>query len=161
MGKNMRETIVNILIFILFINLIMIIFPEGKTQKYCKLVIKLFLFIYIINSIVLRGTISLDRFLDFSFRSIESSKYEREIDLVESQKEFITLINNDLYKGEEVIKNIKLAFTNEMQLTVTVFLNQSLDLEDQENLKINISNIFNTNSENVEIDYWQKNLIKH
>ena len=129
----MRETIINILIFILFINLIMIIFPEGKTQKYCKLVIKLFLFIYIINSIVLNGTISLDKFLDFSLNSIESSNYEREISLVESEKEFITLINKDLYGGEEVIKNIKIAFTNEIELTVTVYLNKPLDLESLEN----------------------------
>ena len=149
----MRETIVNILIFILFINLIMIIFPEGKTQKYCKLVIKLFLFIYIINSIVFKSTISLDKFLDFSFKGIESSNYEREISLVESEKEFIKLINKDLYKGEEVIKNIKIVFTNDMELTVTVYLNQSLDLEEQENLKINISNIFNITSENVKITF--------
>jgi len=149
----MREAIINILIFILFINLIMIIFPEGKTQKYCKLIIKLFLFIYIFNSIVLRGTISLDKFLDFSFKGIEPSSYEREISLVESEKGFITLINKDLYKGEEVIKNIKIIFTNEMELTVTVYLNHSLDLEEQESLKINISNIFNINSENVKITF--------
>lgn len=149
----MREAIINILIFILFINLVMIIFPEGKTQKYCKLVIKLFLFIYIINSVVLKGTISLDKFLDFSFNSIESSSYEREISLVESEKEFITLINNDLYKGEEVIKNIKIAFTNEMELTVTVYLNKPLDIAAQENLKINISDIFNINNENVKIHF--------
>ncbi len=149
----MREAIINILIFILFINLIMIIFPEGKTQKYCKLIIKLFLFIYIFNSIVLRGTISLDKFLDFSFKGIELSSYEREISLVESEKEFITLINKDLYKGEEVIKNIKIIFTNEMELTVTVYLNHSLDLEEQESLKINISNIFNINSESVKITF--------
>ncbi len=153
----MRETIINILIFILFINLIMIIFPEGKTQKYCKLVIKLFLFIYIINSLVLRGTISLDEFLDFSFRSIDNSgyaeNYEREINLAESEKGFITLINEDLYNGEEVIKNITLIFTDEMELTVRVYLNKALDMEGQEDLKINVSNIFNISSENVKITF--------
>ena len=149
----MKQIIINILIFILFFNLIMIIFPEGKTQKYCKLVIKLFLFIYIINSVVLRGAISLDNFLDFSFTTKNSSQYQREIDLVESKMEFIKLINDDLYNGEEVIKNIKIVFTNEMELTVTVFLNCSLNLEEQESLKINISNIFNINSENVKITF--------
>jgi len=149
----MKENIVNILIFILFFNLIMIIFPEGKTQKYCKLVIKLFLFIYIINSVVLRGAISLDEFLNFNFISESSSKYQREIDLVESEKEFIKLINDNLYSGEEVIKNIKIIFTNEMDLEVTVYLNRSMNLDEQENLRLSISNIFNINNENVKITF--------
>ena len=149
----MRETIINVLIFILFINIIMIIFPEGKTQKYCRLVIKLFLFIYIINSIVLRGTISLDKFLDFNLQGVKSQDFEREINLAESEKNFIELINKDLYEGEEVIKNIKIIFTEDMELTVTVYLNQTLDLNEQEVLKISISDIFNIDSENVKITF--------
>ena len=150
---SMRETIINVLIFILFINIIMIIFPEGKTQKYCRLVIKLFLFIYIINSIVLRGTISLDKFLDFNLQGVKSQDFEREINLAESEKNFIELINKDLYEGEEVIKNIKIIFTEDMELTVTVYLNQTLDLNEQEVLKISISDIFNIDSENVKITF--------
>lgn len=157
----MREIILNILIFILFINLVMIIFPEGKTGKYCRIVIKLFLFIYIFNSLVLKAAISLDDFFDFNFDSMENQlsnkNYEREIRLSESEKSFISLINKDLYEGEEVIKDISLIFADEMKLTVKVYINKTLDMKEQDSLKSNISNIFKVDSENVEITFWVNN----
>lgn len=153
----MREIIINILIFVLFINLVMIIFPEGKTGKYCRIVIKLFLFIYIFNSLVLKAAISLDDFFDFDFNNTENQSsnenYKREIKLSESEKSFIALVNQDLFEGEEVIKDIILIFAEEMELTVKVYINKTLDLNEQDNLKANISNIFKVNSENVEITF--------
>ncbi|QSX06821.1 hypothetical protein JYG23_05060 [Sedimentibacter sp. zth1] len=149
----MKETIINILIFVLFFNLIMIIFPEGKTQKYCKLVIKLFLFIYILNSIVLKGAVSLDDIININVLSDEASQYTREFNLNESNEKFIELINNDLYNGREVIQNIKVDFTVDMQLTVNVYLNKSLSVNEEEYLKLNIAKIFNINSENVKITF--------
>lgn len=153
----MKEIIINILIFVLFINLVMIIFPEGKTGKYCRIVIKLFLFIYIFNSLVLKATISLDDFFDFDFNNTENTSsnenYKREIKLSESEKSFIALINQDLFEGEEVIRDISLIFAEEMVLTVKVYINKTLDLNEQDNLKANISNIFKVNSQNVEITF--------
>jgi len=135
----------------------MIIFPEGKTGKYCRIVIKLFLFIYIFNSLVLKAAISLDDFFDFNFDSMENQlsnkNYEREIRLSESEKSFISLINKDLYEGEEVIKDISLIFADEMKLTVKVYINKTLDMKEQDSLKSNISNIFKVDSENVEITF--------
>jgi len=135
----------------------MIIFPEGKTGKYCRIVIKLFLFIYIFNSLVLKAAISLDDFFDFNFDSMENQlsnkNYEREIRLSESEKSFISLINKDLYEGEEVIKDISLIFADEMKLTVKVYINKTLDMKEQDSLKNNISNIFKVDSENVEITF--------
>lgn len=153
----MREIIINILIFVLFINLVMIIFPEGKTGKYCRIVIKLFLFIYIFNSLVLKAAISLDDFFDFDFKNTENQisndNFIREINLSESEKDFLALINEDLFEGEEVIKDIKLIFAEEMKLTVKVYINKSLDIKEQDDLKASISNIFKVNSENVEITF--------
>lgn len=135
----------------------MIIFPEGKTGKYCKIVIKIFLFIYIFNNLVLKAAISLDDFLDFSFNSMESQEsfreYEREIKLSESDKDFIASINENLYMGEEVIRDISILFASEMKLTVKVYINRALDMVEQESLKVNISNIFNVDSENVKITF--------
>ena len=65
----------------------------------------------------------------------------------------IALINNDLYGGEEVIKDISLNFTDDMKLTVKVYINRVLDIKEQDSLKINISNIFNVSSDNVNITF--------
>ncbi|MDD4089581.1 MAG: hypothetical protein PHP29_07820, partial [Tissierellia bacterium] len=51
----MKTTIVNTLILILIFNLIMIIFPEGKTQKFCRISIKLLIIIFILDNIFLNG----------------------------------------------------------------------------------------------------------
>lgn len=151
----MKDMIINTLIFVLFINLVMIIFPEGKTGKYCKIVIKLFLFIYIFNNLILKATISLDDIFELNFKEnqLSSNNYEREIRLSESEKSFIAMINNDLYGGEEVIKDISLNFAGEMKLTVKVYINKILDIKEQDSLKNNISSIFNVSSENVEITF--------
>jgi hypothetical protein len=135
----------------------MIIFPEGKTGKYCRIVIKLFLFIYIFNSLVLKAAISLDDFFDFDFSNTENQvsneNYQREIKLSESEESFIALINENLYEGEGVIKDIILIFAEEMKLTVKVYINKSLDIDEQDDLKASISDIFNVNRENVEITF--------
>ncbi len=153
----MKEIIINTLIFVLFINLVMIIFPEGKTGKYCRIVIKLFLFIYIFNNLVFKATISLDDIFDLNFKNeknqLSSKGFVREIRLSESEEDFIALINNDLYGGEEVIKDISLNFTDDMKLTVKVYINRVLDIKEQDSLKINISNIFNVSSDNVNITF--------
>lgn len=149
----MRETIINVLIFILFFNLLLIIFPEGKTQKYCKLVLKLFLFIYIINSMVFKGMVCLDDLIDFKIMNENASGYEREISLMESENDFIKLINEDLCNGEEVIKNIKVGFSKDMDVNITVILKRSLSFEEQDKLEVNIANIFNIDVNNVKITF--------
>lgn len=153
----MNEIIINILIFVLFINLVMIIFPEGKTGKYCRIVIKLFLFIYIFNSLVLKAAISLNDFFDFDFKNTESSlsndNYKREIKISESEQSFLALINEELFEGEEVIREIILIFDEEMVLTVVVYINKSIDSNEEDSLKASISDIFKVNSENIEITF--------
>lgn len=146
----MKEIIINILFFVLFFNLIVIIFPEGKTQKYCKLVIKLFLFIYILNSIVLKNAVSLDNLLDFSFQE-EYENYEREMNLSETNTEFIEALNNEMYSGREVIENITVNFSENMKLSVYVKINDNLSSNDIEFLKTKIAKIFNTTAENIII----------
>ncbi len=153
----MKDIIINILIFILFINLVMIIFPEGKTGKYCRVVIKLFLFIYIFNSLVLKAAISLDDFFDFDFKNTENSisneNYKREIKLSESEQSFLALINKELFEGEEVIKELSLIFDEDIVLTVVVYINKTLSLDEEDNLKSSISNIFKVNIQNIRITF--------
>ncbi|WP_019227078.1 hypothetical protein [Sedimentibacter sp. B4] len=112
----MKSTIVNILVLILMFNLIMIIFPEGKTQKFCRISLKLFIMIYILDNIFLNGSINLN-LLDMPDISPD---YQREMSIQNIDPEFIEKLNQDFYEGEEVIKNIELNFTGNMDIDVLV-----------------------------------------
>lgn len=149
----MKEALLNILIFIMFFNLIVIVFPEGKTQKYCKLVIKLFLFIYIFNIVLLKGSISLDNLLDIDLPAYNSTKYKREVNFLETHENFIRSINRDIFDDKEVIKNIIVKFTNDMKLDMKVYIYDYLTYEERELLLKSVSKIFNTDVENIEITF--------
>jgi hypothetical protein len=56
----------------------MIIFPDGKTQRFTKLTIKIFIMIYIIDNVFLSSKVNFDSFLN---------------DIAEGDKAFIELIN--------------------------------------------------------------------
>lgn len=146
----MKNTIINILIFILMFNLIMIIFPEGKTQKYCKLTIKIFIIIYIINNIFFKGSIMFDEFL----KSMPENTYtyEREINIKNVDDELINSINEDIFMGEDVIKNIVINFTDELNIKAIITTNKFLDNDEINNLKSDIAIIFKIDTENVEIN---------
>lgn len=149
----MKEALLNILIFIMFFNLIVIVFPEGKTQKYCKLVIKLFLFIYIFNIVLLKGSISLDNLLDIDFPVYNNTKYQREVNFLETHANFIRSINRDVFDDKEVIKNIIVKFTNDMKLDLTIYIHDYLTFEERELLLKSVSKIFNTEIKNIEITF--------
>lgn len=146
----MKNTIINILIFILMFNLIMIIFPEGKTQKYCKLTIKIFIIIYIINNIFFKGSIMFDEFM----KSMPENTYtyEREINIKNVDDELINSINEDIFMGEDVIKNIVINFTDELNIKAIITTNKFLDNDEINNLKSDIAKIFKIDTENVEIN---------
>ncbi len=146
----MKNTIINILIFILMFNLIMIIFPEGKTQKYCKLTIKIFIIIYIINNIFFKGSIMFDEFLNSMPENTYT--YEREINIKNVDENFVNSINNNIFEGEDVIKNIVINFTDDLNLKAIITLNKFLDTEEVNNLKSDIAEIFKINTDDIEIN---------
>lgn len=146
----MKNTIINILIFILMFNVVMIIFPEGKTQRFTKLTIKIFIMIYIIDTIVLNSKTSFESFLkDIPKQDIS---YEREINLNSINMEYIDMINKDIYKGEDVVENIVLNFDEDLNINAVVILNEVLNVKDQDTLRNEIAKIFDIDEKNVLID---------
>ncbi|MDW5300327.1 MAG: hypothetical protein SA378_09340 [Sedimentibacter sp.] len=144
----MKSTIVNILIMILMFNVIMIIFPEGRTQKFCRISIKIFIMIYVLNNIFLNGGIDL-KMLE-NMPSV-SSYYEREAIIKSVDQEFIDELNKNNYDGEEVIKNIELSFTESMYVKVKITLNKLLSIDEVNELKRDIAEIFQISSDNIDI----------
>ncbi len=145
----MKSIIVNILILILMFNIIMIIFPEGKTQKFCRITIKIFIMIYILDNIFLNGSIDLKVLGDIP--SINSS-YEREVSIGGIDRNFIELINVNLFDGEDVVKNITLNFTENMDVKAVVSLNKFISNEEIIRLKAHISEICKVSSDNIELE---------
>jgi len=127
----------------------MIIFPEGKTQKFCRITIKIFIMIYILDNIFLNGSIDLKVLGDIP--SIDSS-YEREVSIGGIDRNFIELINVNLFDGEDVVKNITLNFTENMDVKAVVSLNKFISNEEVVRLKAHISEICKVSSDNVEIE---------
>lgn len=146
----MKNTIINILIFILMFNLMMIIFPEGKTQKYCKLTIKIFIIIYIINNIFFKGSIMFDEFMNNIPET--TCAYEREINIQNIDREFIDSINNNYFEGKDVINDIVINFTDDLNIKAIVTLNNFIDSNETTQIKSKVAEIFKIGTENIEID---------
>jgi hypothetical protein len=143
----MKTTIVNTLILILIFNLIMIIFPEGKTQKFCRISIKLLIIIFILDNIFLNGrmNVSLPVIAD-------ATAYQREVNVKSISPEIIDTINKENFQGEEVVSNITLSFTEDMEITAAVGLRKMIGNEELDKLKLNIAEIFQLNSDNIDIN---------
>lgn len=146
----MKNTIINILIIVMMFNVILLIFPDGKTQKFCKMTIKIFLMIYIINNIIFGGNIAFDDLMEDI--PVVENKYEREISMKNMDKEFIDSINNDYYNGEEVIKEITIQFNEDMKIMALVTLNKMLSIEERNSLISDLAKIFKIDEKDIVID---------
>ena len=144
----MKNTIINIIILILMFNIIMIIFPEGKTQKFCRIAIKIFIMIYILDNIFFNGSININIFDDLP--SLENS-YEREMTLSSIDDDLIKSINKNYFEGDDVVNNISLSFTEDMDIKAEITLNKLLSFDEASVLKTNIADILNIESENIYI----------
>jgi hypothetical protein len=131
-------------------NVVMLIFPEGKTQKFCKLTIKIFLLIYIMNNAFFSGSIDLGEYID-DMPSYKAS-YEREISIRNMDVEFIEKINADMFGGEEVIREITVLFGEDSKINTEVALNKLLNIDETKKLKSRIAEIFKISEENIMID---------
>lgn len=148
----MKNIIINVLVLILALNIVMIIFPEGKTQKFCKLTLKIFIMIYIINNIFLNGGISFEDILN-DMPTANNSSYEREINVSSVDKDFISSINNNSYGGREVIKDITINFTENMDLTAIVKIDTLYSLEEsEEEIITEIASILKINTNSIVIN---------
>jgi len=145
----MKNIIVNILVLILMFNIIMIIFPEGKTQKFCRITIKIFIMIYILDNIFLNGRIDLDLLKNVP---MNSSSYEREVSITSIDESFIDTINQNHFEGDDVVKNITLNFTEDMNFKAVVSLNKLLSIDEINKLKTDVAEIFKISSDNIIIE---------
>ena len=144
----MKNTIINILILILMFNLIMIIFPEGKTQKFCRISIKIFIMIYLLDNILLNRGIDIGVLENIPSYS---SSYEREVSIQNVDQDFIDQLNKDNYAGEEVIKNIELNFNDKLNIEAKITTNKLLSVDKANELKKDIAEIFNISSDNINV----------
>lgn len=78
--------------------------------------------------------------------------YEREINIQNIDRAFIEDINNNNYKGEEVIKDITINFTDDLNIKAIITLNKFLDNDEIGNLKSDIAEIFKIGTDDIEID---------
>ena len=139
----MKTTIVNTLILILIFNLIMIIFPEGKTQKFCRISIKLLIMIFILDNIFLSGSMNINL-----LKAADVPVYQREIRV--NSPEVIDSINKTNFPGEEVVSNITLSFNEDMEISARVNLRRLPANDEINKLKENIAEIFQLNSDNID-----------
>lgn len=142
----MKTTIVNTLVLILIFNLIMIIFPEGKTQKFCRISIKLLIMIFILDNIFLSGSLNMSL-----FKISHVPAYQREVNVSSISPEIIDSINKDNFQDQEVVSSIALSFTENMEMTAKVYINRMVGNDEINKLKANIAEIFQLNSDNIEI----------
>ena len=141
----MKETIVNTIVLILIFNLIMIVFPDGKTQKFCRISIKLLIMIFILDNIFLKGSLNVN-FLD----SKEAPAYEREINL--NSPEIIGFLNKEIFRGEEVVSDIILSFTKEMEVSASLYLRRMIGNDEADRLKTCLAEILQVKKDNIRIN---------
>ena len=139
----MKTTIVNTLILILIFNLIMIIFPEGKTQKFCRISIKLLIMIFILDNIFLSGSLNINL-----LKTTDVPSYQREVNV--NSPEIIDSINKAIFRGEDVVSNITLSFNEDMEISAEVSLKRLPGNDELNELKENIAEIFQLNSDNID-----------
>lgn len=140
----MKIAIVNTLILILIFNLIMIIFPEGKTQKFCRISIKILIMIFILDNIFLSGSLNVNL-----LKATNVPAYQREVNVSNISPEIINSINEENFQGQEIVSKIVLSFTDDMEIHAIVSLTGSIGSDGSNNLKSNIAEIFQLSLDNI------------
>lgn len=94
----------------------------------------------------------MDEFLDeFSLSEKCKPPYEREISLNNIQGDFIKLLNESNFEGDDVVKNIILRFTDDMNVSAVVYTRRGLNYDEAEQIRSNISEVFKINVKNIDI----------
>jgi len=126
----------------------MIIFPEGKTQKFCRITIKIFIMIYIFDNIFLNGGLKLNLIKVLNF---DDYSYVREVSIESIDQDFIDSINKSLFEGDDAVKNITLNFTEDMKYKAVITLNKMLSIDEVSSLKTKVAEIFQINLDDLSI----------
>lgn len=77
--------------------------------------------------------------------------YQREVNVSSISPEIIDSINKDNFQDQEVVSSIALSFTENMEMTAKVYINRMVGNDEINKLKANIAEIFQLNSDNIEI----------
>lgn len=77
--------------------------------------------------------------------------YQREVNINSISPKIIDSINKKNFQGEEVVTNINLSFTDTMEINAKVYLRRMAGKDEINKLKENIAEIFQLNSDNIDI----------
>ncbi|MDD2397142.1 MAG: hypothetical protein PHG56_04770 [Tissierellia bacterium] len=77
--------------------------------------------------------------------------FQREVNVKSISPEIIEAINEENFQ-EEVVSNITLRFTEDMQISAIVYLRKMIGNDELDKLKSNIAEIFQLNSDNIDIN---------
>lgn len=147
----MKEIIINILILIICVNLIILIFPEGKTQKYCKLVIRIYIVVYLFSSIIKSFDFNINEILDSKEFNTDMTEFERNLNIDINDKEIIDLIESKAFNNKVNVLEVIANYDNDFKITIKI--NKRLD-KDELSYGVNeAANILEINSKNINILY--------
>ena len=74
--------------------------------------------------------------------------YQREVNV--NSPEIIDSINKAIFRGEDVVSNITLSFNEDMEISAEVSLKRLPGNDELNELKENIAEIFQLNSDNID-----------
>ena len=74
--------------------------------------------------------------------------YQREVSV--NSPEIINSINEEIFRGEDVVSNITLSFTEDMEIRAKVNLRRLPENDESNKMKENIAEIFQLNSDNID-----------
>lgn len=150
----MKIIIINILILIICLNFIILIFPEGKTQRYCKLLIRIYIMAYILTSLVKVENFKIDDFFNSNYLDYnkEDINYERSIDIGSIYDEkIVDTIKSKAFNNKVNIIDIMAYYDNELKVTVKV--NKKLTKDESYYSMNEIAKLFEININNIDIVY--------
>ncbi|MBQ3514451.1 MAG: stage III sporulation protein AF [Lachnospiraceae bacterium] len=157
MENELLAYIKGILCFVLFSSLLLQLFPRAKDKKYLELTIGL-IFLYLVMRPVLSALKNYDKILDSSYFTVDfdSSFLEEQQEEFETQTG-VAMINNMEQQMELMgYENTKLTMKksgNSWVLFVEVEQNLTQDWEEEKkNLKNFISNVYNLDEDNINIE---------
>lgn len=156
-GNDMKIIIINILILIICLNFIILIFPDGKTQRYCKLLIRIYIMAYILSSLVRIENINLNDFFNNDYFKYNQNEvdYERSIDIgTIYDEEIVKTIKTKAFNNKVNIIDILAYYDNELK--VKIIINKKLS-KDEISYSINeIAKLFEININNINIIYGEE-----
>lgn len=147
----MRNLIVNILAIIIFFNFIVIIFPEGKAQKYCKILIRIYIVVYILGSIIKSGDFNIyNPFADIIDSDEINEKYTRELNFGSiNDNEIMNVLEKEIFNDEISVIDVILNYDNDIKFIVKI--NKRLNEKEKSQAVIKIAQAFKIDSDSISI----------